>query len=124
MNQIKKISIAVAAAIVVMALPNRGQAEGVLLKSQPAHNARLSQFDNKISLWFSGNVGERFPSIVVVNSQGQRVDNQDVGLDIAARSHLHVTTKPLPPDNYALRYRVVTEDGLVVSGIQTFSITP
>ncbi|KJV06505.1 hypothetical protein VZ94_10730 [Methylocucumis oryzae] len=116
--------MAVVAAIGLVALPNNGQAEGVLLKSQPAHNARLSQFDNKISLWFSGNVGERYPSIVVVNSQGQRVDNRDVGLDIAPRSHLHVTTKPLSPDNYTLRYRVVTEDGLVVSGIQTFSIIP
>lgn len=99
-------------------------AEGVLLKSVPANNAQLSQFDGKVNLWFSGNVGDRYPSIVVVNSQGQRVDNQDVKLEIADRSQLKATTKTLPPDNYAMRYRVVTEDGLVVSGISKFSVTP
>lgn len=99
-------------------------AEGVLIKSIPSDNAQLNQFDGKVNLWFSGNVGDRYPSLVVVNSQGQRVDNRDVQLEIAARSQLRVTTKPLIPDRYVMRYRVVTEDGLVVSGISKFSVTP
>jgi copper resistance protein C len=99
-------------------------AEGVLLKSSPEDNAQLSQFDGKINLWFSGNVGERYPSLIVVNGKGQRVDNHDVKLEIAKRSQLQVTTKALTPDHYVMRYRVVTEDGLVVSGIRKFSIIP
>lgn len=99
-------------------------AEGVLLKSIPPNNAQLSQFDGKVILWFSGNVSDRYPSIVVANSEGQRVDNDDVVLTIAERSQLQVTTKALLPDEYAMRYRVVTEDGLVVSGIQKFTIKP
>lgn len=99
-------------------------AEGILLKGIPEDNAQLKQFDGKINLWFSGNVGDRYPAIVVVNSQGQRVDNRDVQLEIADRSQLRVTTKALTPDQYVIRYRVVTEDGLVVSGIRKFSITP
>jgi len=98
-------------------------AEGVLLKGIPEDNAQLSQFDGKITLWFSGNVGERFSSLVVVNSTGQRVDNHDVKLEVASRSLLRATTKSLPPDNYVIRYRVVTEDGLVVSGIRKFTVT-
>ncbi|MCP6756776.1 copper resistance protein CopC, partial [Klebsiella pneumoniae] len=82
-------------------------AEGVLLKGSPEDNAQLSQFDGKITLWFSGNVGDRYPSIVVVNSRGQQVDNRDVQLEIADRSQLRATTKALAPDNYAMRYRVV-----------------
>lgn len=97
--------------------------EGVLLKGIPEDNAQLSQFDGKINLWFSGNVGERFPSVVVINSKGERVDNQDAQLEIADRSQLKATTKALPPDRYVIRYRVVTEDGLVVSGIRKFSIS-
>jgi len=98
------------------------KAEGVLLKGIPEDNAQLNQFDGKINLWFSGNVSERYPSVVVVNSQGKRVDNQNTRLEIAARSQLQATTPTLPPDDYVLRYRVVTEDGLVVSGIRKFSI--
>jgi methionine-rich copper-binding protein CopC len=98
------------------------KAEGVLLKGIPEDNAQLNQFGGKINLWFSGNVSERYPSVVVVNSQGKRVDNQNTRLEIAARSQLQATTPALPPDDYVLRYRVVTEDGLVVSGIRKFSI--
>jgi copper resistance protein C len=97
-------------------------AEGVLLKGIPEDNAQLSQFDGKITMWFSGNVGKRYPTLIVVNSKGQRVDNQDVNLEIASRSQLRATTKPLTPDKYVVLYRVVTEDGLVVSGIRKFSI--
>lgn len=99
------------------------RAEGVLLKGSPEDNAQLSQFDGKITLWFSGNVGERYPSLIVVNSKGQRVDNHDVQLEIASRSQLRATTPALPPDYYNIRYRIVTEDGLVVSGIRKFSVT-
>lgn len=98
-------------------------AEGVLLKGIPEDNAQLSQFDGNINLVFSGNVGDRYPSLIVVNSKGQRVDNHDAQLEIASRSHLRVTTQPLLPDHYSIRYRVVTEDGLVVSGIRKFTIT-
>jgi len=98
-------------------------AEGVLIKGEPEDKAQLSQFDGKLNFWFSGNVSERDPSLIVVNSRGQRVDNHDVKLDIASRSHLRATTPKLPPDHYVIRYRVVTEDGLVVSGIRKFSIT-
>jgi copper resistance protein C len=98
-------------------------AEGVLLKGIPEDNAQLSQFDGNINLVFSGNVSKRYPSLIVVNSKGQRVDNHDVKLEIASRSHLQASTQPLPPDHYTMRYRVVTDDGLVVSGIRQFSIT-
>jgi copper resistance protein C len=117
-----KIHLCRFALLAILAFSQSLLAEGVLLKGIPEDNAQLSQFDGKINLWFSGNVGERYPSIVVVNSKGQRVDNRDVKLDIAGRSQLRATTKVLPPDHYAIRYRVVTEDGWVVSGIRQFSV--
>jgi methionine-rich copper-binding protein CopC len=97
-------------------------AEGVLLKSDPKNNAEISDFDGTIKLWFSGNVGERSPSIVVANAQGNRVDNGDTRLVLGERHRLTATTKPLSPGPYATRYRVVTEDGLIVSGVLKFSI--
>jgi methionine-rich copper-binding protein CopC len=97
-------------------------AEGVLLKSDPKNNAEISDFDGTIKLWFSGNVGERSPSIVVADAQGNRVDNGDTRLVLGERHRLTATTKPLSPGPYATRYRVVTEDGLIVSGVLKFSI--
>ncbi len=97
-------------------------AEGVLLKSEPKNHAEIANFDGTVKLWFSGNVGERTPSIVVVDSKGNRVDNADTRLVLGERHRLTATTKPLSPGAYASRYRIVTEDGLIVSGILKFSI--
>ncbi|WP_347987665.1 copper resistance CopC family protein [Methylomonas sp. AM2-LC] len=97
-------------------------AEGVLLKSEPKNNAEVSNFDGTVKLWFSGNVGERSPSVVVVDAKGNRVDNGDTRLVLGERHRLTATTKPLSPGPYAMRYRVVTEDGLIVSGVLKFSI--
>lgn len=98
-------------------------AEGVLLKSDPKKNAEIASFDGTVKLWFSGNVSERYPSVVVVDSKGNRVDNGDTRLVLGERHRLTATTKPLSPGAYAMRYRVVTEDGLIVSGVSKFSIT-
>lgn len=98
-------------------------AEGVLLKSYPKHDTEIADFDGTIKLWFSGNVGERSPSVVVVDSTGKRVDNGDARLVLGERHRLTATTKPLKPGPYAARYRVITEDGLIVSGVLKFSVT-
>jgi len=98
-------------------------AEGVLLKSEPKNNAEVSNFDGTVKLWFSGNVGERSPSVVVVDAKGNRVDNNDTRLVLGERHRLTATTKLLSPGPYAMRYRVVTEDGLIVSGVLKFTIT-
>jgi len=60
--------------------------------------------------------------VVVVNDHGQRVDNGDTRLVLGERHRLTATTKPLQPGPYAARYRVVTEDGLIVSGVIKFSV--
>lgn len=97
-------------------------AEGVLLESTPKDNSLMTTFDNKISLVFSGNVSERTPTLVVVDKAGNRVDNKDVKLVLGDRSLLTATTKNLTVGRYAVRYRVVTEDGLIVSGVTRFEI--
>jgi len=98
-------------------------AEGILIKSEPKNHAEVANFDGNIKLWFSGNVGERSQSVVVVDDKGNRVDNGDSRLVLGERHRLTATTKPLAPGTYAMRYRVITEDGLIVSGVSKFSIT-
>lgn len=100
------------------------QAEGVLIKAQPRDNSVVKAFDGQVKLWFSGNVSDRSPSLIVMDSNGSRVDNSDMQLNIDDRSELSASTKPLPPGNYVVRYRVVTEDGLVVSGLSRFTVKP
>ncbi|MCQ8103873.1 copper resistance protein CopC [Methylomonas sp. SURF-2] len=109
-------------ALLLSVLSLTGRAEGVLLKSDPKNNAEVSNFDGTVKLWFNGNVGQRSPSIVVVDGKGNRVDNGDTRLVLGERHRLTASTKPLLPGPYATRYRVITEDGLIVSGVLKFSI--
>jgi methionine-rich copper-binding protein CopC len=97
-------------------------AEGVLMDVKPKDNSVVSAFDNKVTLAFSSNVSERTPTLVVLDSTGTRVDNKDLSLTIGDRSILSATTRPLAAGRYVIRYRVVTKDGLVVSGICRFEI--
>jgi methionine-rich copper-binding protein CopC len=98
------------------------QAEGILIKSYPKNNAEIADFDGTVKFWFSGNVEGRSPSVVVVDDKGNRVDNGDSRLVLGERHRLTATTKPLMPGPYAMRYRVITEDGLIVSGVSKFSV--
>ena len=118
----KKFFFTTLSALLLLLMISVGHAEGVLIKSYPKDKAEISDFDGTIKFWFSGNVGNRSPSVVVVNSNGKRVDNGDTRLVLGERHRLTATTQPLKPGSYAARYRVITEDGLIVSGILKFSI--
>lgn len=117
--------ITLAVTLQAISLSQTVLAEGVLMKIQPRDNEAVTAFDGNVKLWFSGNVSERTPTLVVLDSNGERVDNSDLKLTIADRSELSATThKPLSAGAYIVRYRVVTDDGLIVSGISRFSIKP
>ena len=119
----KRVSFKFLCVLLLLTNSLLSHAEGVLLKSEPKNNAEIVNFDGTVKLWFSGNVSERSPSVVVVDSKGSRVDNGDARLVLGERHRLTATTKPLQPGPYAMRYRVVTEDGLIVSGVLKFAIT-
>lgn len=106
--------------LAVMAAPC--PAEGILIKSEPKNQAEVNNFDGTVKFWFSGNVGMRAPAVVVVDAWGKRVDNRDARLVLGERHRLTATTGQLSPGAYAARYRVVTEDGLIVSGVLKFAV--
>jgi len=97
-------------------------AEGALMRAQPAADSVVTEYDGNVITWFSGNVSKRAPTLIVVDGGGNRVDNGDVDLELGPRSKLSVSTKSLPSGPYVVRYRVLTLDGLVVSGIYRFTI--
>lgn len=125
MNRNKRFSIVKIVLITLLSLSfcQSLMAEGILMKSQPRDQEVLAAFDGNVKLWFSGNVSERSPTLVILDNQGNRVDNKDLKLTLSSdRSELSATTKALNAGKYVVRYRVVTDDGLIVSGILRFSV--
>jgi methionine-rich copper-binding protein CopC len=109
--------------IIFTAYLSCAKAEGILVATQPGENAEISGFDGKVTLWFSGNITTRTPTLIVFDAHGNRVDNGKPKLKVEARSELSVLTHtPLPAGVYVARYRVLTRDGLVISGIYKFAI--
>lgn len=106
-------------ALLLSGLP-LAHAEGVLVTTEPKE---VSSPVNSVTLWFSGNITARTPTLIVFDNHGKRVDDGKPKLKIAQRSELSVTTTgTLPAGAYTARYRVLTQDGLVVSGIYKFAI--
>lgn len=98
-------------------------AEGRLIGGTPRDNEVVARFDGTLKLWFTGNIGEKSPSLVILDKAGQRVDRKDTRITPGERTELMASTiNPLPAGPYIAHYRVITEDGLVISGIYRFSI--
>lgn len=106
-----------------LVLMQGAQGDALLVSSLPAADAKLSQFAGKVVFRFRGNISERAPSLVVVDEFGNRVDQGKVQIHLTEDgAELSATTPPLTLGRYAVRYRVLSEDGLVLSGIQYFTI--
>ncbi len=97
--------------------------DALLTQSTPPADAVLSHFAGEVVLRFRGNISSRAPTLVVVDEFGNRVDRKDVQIQLESDGARLIATAPeLAPGRYAVRYRVLTEDGLVLSGIQYFTI--
>jgi len=97
-------------------------AHAYLVKSVPAQRALLFRAPAKIQLWFNERLEPRYSSLIVSDSQGNRVDSgtAEVGDDDPKR--LSVAVKPLPPGRYIIRYRVLSVDGHIVQDQFPFTV--
>lgn len=99
-------------------------AHAIMVKSSPEKESSSNIIPTQVEVWFDDNVGPKYTSLAVVNSKGERVDNNDGELETFDKSHLSATLKPLTPGRYGVRYRVQSADGHIVTGKFFFQITP
>lgn len=76
----------------------------------------------EVKLWFNEGVGEQYMALAVINSEGKRVDNKDAKQGFFDKSHLSVTLPSIPAGKYAVRYRVQSADGHIITGKYYFSV--
>jgi methionine-rich copper-binding protein CopC len=103
-------------------LPCPAFAHAILIKSQPAKDATLTESPKQVDVWFNDKVGSEHKALAVIDSNGNRVDNKDVDQELFDQSHLFATVQPLPPGTYTVRYRVVSIDTHIVTGKFQFSV--
>ena len=105
-----------------LALPMPVFAHAIMVKSQPAADATITESPKQVDVWFNDKVGSEYKALAVINSAGQRVDNKDIEQETFDPSHLYTTITNLPPDTYIVRYRVVSLDTHIVTGKFKFTI--
>ncbi|WP_394751731.1 copper resistance protein CopC [Crenothrix sp.] len=110
------------AVIACLALPCSAFAHAILVKSQPAKDATVTEAPKQIDVWFNDKVGGEHKALAVIDSNGNRVDNKDVAQETFDPSHMFATVQPLAPGTYTVRYRVVSIDTHIVTGKFQFSV--
>lgn len=101
---------------------NRAYAHPVLLESQPANLARLDSAPSEVRMRFSEAVEIGFSRVEVLDSAGNRVDNNDLAYD-GDELTLKITLKPLHDDIYTVKTRVLSKiDGHVVDYTTIFAV--
>lgn len=105
-----------------LALPLPVFAHAIMVKSQPVKDAVISESPKQVDVWFNDKVGSEHKALAVIDSKGNRMDNQDVTQELMDASHLYATLQPLVPGTYTVRYRVVSADTHIVTGKFQFSV--
>lgn len=96
-------------------------AHAILVRSLPEQESTVNA-PEEVKLWFNEGVGEQYLALAVINSEGKRVDNKDATQGFFDKSELTVTLPPVPAGKYAVRYRVQSADGHIITGKYYFSV--
>ncbi len=97
-------------------------AHAILVRSFPEQESTVQGSPEEVRLWFNEGVGAQYMALAVINSAGKRVDNKDATQGFFDKSKLSVTLPPIPAGKYAVRYRVQSADGHIVTGKYYFSV--
>jgi copper transport protein len=94
-----------------------------LARSEPAANSVLERPPQQVVIWFTEPIEAGFSEIQVLNSQGERVDNNDSAVDNNDPTVMSVTLPSLPNGTYTVAWKnLSTVDGHTPRGAFVFSV--
>jgi copper transport protein len=109
-----------AVALVALALPATASAHATLTKMEPAFGTRVERSPKLVRLYFDQSVDVLPNAIRVFNAKGRLLS----GKIVASRDKrtIDAPVSRLPRGGYTVRWRAVSADGHVVSGVFTFGV--
>ena len=90
--------------------------------SEPRVGSSIDTPPPVVRIWFDGQIEPVFSTIRVENTDKQRVDKGDGGVDPGDNRVLQVKVPPLPPGRYRVYWSVVARDGHRTEGDFPFRI--
>ncbi len=110
-----------AAAAAALIVPAAASAHATLLHAAPALQQRLAKAPVRVVLQFDQPVDAVSKAIVVLDGDGKNVAGPPRAVK-SARELVASLPKSLPAGAYTIRWRALSSDGHVVSGISTFGV--
>lgn len=111
------------AVVFLFSVSGAALAHAVLVRSDPAANAKLPNPPKVVSLYFSEPLEAKFSSAQVVDAQGARFDSHDSRVDAGDPTHMTVGVQPLKPGFYSVVWKTVSHvDGHELRGSFPFII--
>lgn len=97
-------------------------AHAVVTSSTPTDGQTLATPPREVQITFSENVSSELGGLAVLNSSGERVDNNDSTIG-ATGSVLSATVQSdLPDGTYVMNYHVISADGHPIAGAIVFGV--
>lgn len=115
---------ALAALLVLLALPLAAGAHAVLVKSSPARRAVLALPPPRVELTFNERLEPAYSTVSVWTADKVRVDDGKVIVGPEDPRRLSVGLAPLKQGTYSVKFRVLSVDGHLVEGTFPFEVRP
>ena len=109
-----------AVALLALALPAAASAHATLVKTAPAYGKRIERSPAFVRLYFDQSVDVLPNAIRVYDAKGRLLSGQT--LASADKRTIDAPVSRLPRGGYTVRWRAVSADGHVVSGVFTFGV--
>ena len=127
MNLLKKAYVATIVTSFVATLlltPDTAFSHSNFVRSEPVPNSVLSRPPERLTIWFTEQLEPSRSYIQILNSTGQRVDNDDSTVDANDTTIISVTLMPqLPEGTYTVGWKTLsTIDGHTIRGSFVFSV--
>lgn len=110
--------------ILFPAIGNAQSLHAVLLRSDPAKDAVLTQAPSQVRMWFSEDLNPTFSTVAVVSGSNKRVDMRDAHVTSSDPREMDISLQPnLPPATYIVVWRTQSaDDGHVLVGTFLFGV--
>jgi copper transport protein len=109
-----------AAALVALALPAAASAHATLIRTEPAYGKQVERSPSLVRLYFDQSVDVLPNAIHVYDAKGRLLSGRTVAS--SDKRTIDAPVSRLPRGGYTVRWRAVSADGHVVSGVFTFGV--
>jgi len=105
--------------------PSVGEAQAILLRSDPAEGATLNTAPTEVRMWFTESLNATYSTARILNGSSQRVDQNNAHVFTDDQTEMDVNLPPnLPPAVYIVIWRTQgANDGRILVAVSSTHLT-